>query len=650
MEPQPPPLQAPNPRRSQNTPICIFTSKLDQMRNSHFDLSLHTEPCRYRLLECAAFTSNQELKLFEFSDISNVPYTAISYTWRGNETSNDNPSDPTYWKDVHGTFQVKGALDGDPISLDVLEHVCILALQNQSQYIWLDRLCILQTSKEDKSWQIRRMHSIYKNCVTCCILPGGIRRLVALEEETGWIHRGWTLQEAIVPKHSLVLFRWNHELTGKTISVATAGGSFGPSDVIGGQFTVDGKDIPISVGLFGTRTNRLPTSALMDALTAFGESTSASSRGNSKSGHMKAWTMQKTRAVWKPLKNFKKNIGTAVKQRISFRTSSTFTAEDSDNDGHHSSDLAQEDYSLDQQFDLSEYLPRRNKDISVSFGEEDDTLTPKYQSVWRSAFLRTSSRPVDMVFSIMNIFDVSLDPSDFDKDDRIKATVALAREILKRGGKASWIGAAYGLDPSPELSSFPRFPKTSVNGMAYLDNGQDGMERSAVDAMSETMRGGAYLRESLSGSMDDAGYLTISAPAIGLSFVESRNPAEVTSHNPWVLETQLIASASQTQLSRVTRHLRIIAHDGSVWQLNKFGEVSTNTHATYLVFIGQETWSTIPAYAAGTFMDPAPIRAWIVQEHSPGRFHRVSFAKLWLTFSLMSFPQVTLSIGGPGTF
>ncbi|THU77502.1 hypothetical protein K435DRAFT_702215, partial [Dendrothele bispora CBS 962.96] len=143
----------------------IFTSRLDQMRDVLLDLSLYATPCRYRLLDCEALAQNREVRLYEFSSFFDVPYTTVSYTWRGNETTHwhDDPSDPTYWKDVYGTFQVKGAEGGDPISLDVLDHVCIL-----------------QTSKPDKLWQISRMYSIYKSCNTCCVLPGGIRRLVAL--------------------------------------------------------------------------------------------------------------------------------------------------------------------------------------------------------------------------------------------------------------------------------------------------------------------------------------------------------------------------------------------------------------------------------------------------------------------------------------
>lgn len=57
-------------------------------------------------------------------------------------------------------------------------------------------MCILQTSGEDKAWQVRRMFSLYQHCKVSLVLPGGIQRLAAHDEGTNWIERAWTLQEA----------------------------------------------------------------------------------------------------------------------------------------------------------------------------------------------------------------------------------------------------------------------------------------------------------------------------------------------------------------------------------------------------------------------------------------------------------------------
>ncbi|KAL6897704.1 hypothetical protein GGI43DRAFT_409698 [Trichoderma evansii] len=66
----------------------------------------------------------------------------------------------------------------------------------------------MQMNKEDKRWQILHMYEIYKRCHICIAAPGGLQCLVRLDIETQWIHRGWTLQEAVAPPAVIVLFSW----------------------------------------------------------------------------------------------------------------------------------------------------------------------------------------------------------------------------------------------------------------------------------------------------------------------------------------------------------------------------------------------------------------------------------------------------------
>jgi hypothetical protein len=61
--------------------------------------------------------------------------------------------------------------------------------------------------------------------------------------------------------------------------------------------------------------------------------------------------------------------------------------------------------------------------------------TRNYTTVWRSAMMRTSSRLVDMVFSVMGLFGVALNTKDFQAEDRAETVmIALARGILEKGG------------------------------------------------------------------------------------------------------------------------------------------------------------------------------------------------------------------------
>ena len=120
-----------------------------------FDLATyHIPPKRFRFIDCAAFIDDNLLRVVECENIQNVPYSAISYVWRGNQLLDHDPP--------LGLFSVvvpQDEISGDPISIDVLRAACMAALQISS-YIWLDQLCILQSDGDDKAWQIRNMRDI----------------------------------------------------------------------------------------------------------------------------------------------------------------------------------------------------------------------------------------------------------------------------------------------------------------------------------------------------------------------------------------------------------------------------------------------------------------------------------------------------------
>ncbi|KAH7383885.1 hypothetical protein BKA66DRAFT_462978 [Pyrenochaeta sp. MPI-SDFR-AT-0127] len=103
---------------------------------------------------------------------------------------------------------IEGAVGADPISIDVLITICACLAKLECDLLWLDGVCIIQNDDEDKGWQIQNMFNIYKHCKQCLVLPGGLSRLVQITEPTSWIHRAWTLQEAVVPESAKCLFSW----------------------------------------------------------------------------------------------------------------------------------------------------------------------------------------------------------------------------------------------------------------------------------------------------------------------------------------------------------------------------------------------------------------------------------------------------------
>ncbi|EMD40026.1 hypothetical protein CERSUDRAFT_45342, partial [Gelatoporia subvermispora B] len=180
-------------------PKIIYDCPLTSLDGQCLDLSTIATPCRYRLVDCDAFVTHDALRIHEYTEFPVAPYTAISYVWRGSSAETTFPQ---------GHLVVAGAEDADPISIEVLRHACLASIQRNVHYMWLDRMCIMQTSRDDKAWQISKMFLVYKSCALCIVLPDGLRRLVTLDEETAWIHRGWTLQEVLAPKTSVVLFLW----------------------------------------------------------------------------------------------------------------------------------------------------------------------------------------------------------------------------------------------------------------------------------------------------------------------------------------------------------------------------------------------------------------------------------------------------------
>lgn len=170
-------------------------------------------PARFRFVDARSLAEGDRLRVIETSELPKKRYVAISYVWRA--------PPPPPGTVIGPTMSILGANNADPISVEVLRDICRAALKVGSSLIWLDGLCIKQSDEADKAWQIQRMYSIYQHCRECLILPAGLSRLGQLDEQTTWVHRAWTLQEAVAPEKSQVLFAWTKgETQLQTVSAA----------------------------------------------------------------------------------------------------------------------------------------------------------------------------------------------------------------------------------------------------------------------------------------------------------------------------------------------------------------------------------------------------------------------------------------------
>ncbi|KAK7060614.1 hypothetical protein VNI00_001380 [Paramarasmius palmivorus] len=413
----------------------IFSCPFAQMAGKCLDITPYATPGRYRMLSLHNLRLFGDFEIFEFEELpeSDVPYipgyTAVSYVWRGIDANNDLPSSQR--ANSKGTFVVKGEEKGSSISIAVIMDVAWGALRHSAtsgsgpdRFLWLDQFSIIQTSKEDKAWQISRMYSIYRHS-RCLILPGGLTRLASLDDTTHWVSRAWTLQEILAAPFILnqdvdtcVLFMndsHTHEVV-KSVSKQEWG------------------DTPyLTDGIIACA----PLLPLLDTLIP----------------------------LRRPIFGF------------------------------------------------------RDEQLDALVGALNKTMDSSKALIWRSAFSRTSSRPVDMIFSIMQCFGVTLNPGDFEKNDRVGATIALVQAILSKPiGRAYWIPALYFLPPAPELSIFPRFPQTTVDGAAVIRL-QDGSIKDVIDLLTDQnivkLDQPAHIAHSfeLDGSetMDDQGYYSFVA-------------------------------------------------------------------------------------------------------------------------------------------
>lgn len=179
---------------------------LDTLRDKILDMTPYACEERYRFIDCRSLVNDRTLKILETRALPPA-YSTISYVWLGLSSSLSALQEDGSFRVYCGT-RSDGIPkeDGGPISMKVLEFACLMSAQSSASYLWLDRLCILQTSLRDKHWQINRMYDIYEGCQECFVLPGGLQRLASVFDETTWADRAWTYQEAIITwEYALVL-------------------------------------------------------------------------------------------------------------------------------------------------------------------------------------------------------------------------------------------------------------------------------------------------------------------------------------------------------------------------------------------------------------------------------------------------------------
>ncbi|KAF9266228.1 hypothetical protein L218DRAFT_897241 [Marasmius fiardii PR-910] len=427
-----------------NDPTLVFSMPLESLRGRSIPTINPLETAasfRYRFISVDSFLDHDNLNIHELKDlprhvvkarfdqsVDHPNYCAISYPWKG--ISLDPDEDWVREYTMH-CFHIMGAEDGDPISIKVLRDVAEKARLRRVHWIWLDRICIKQKDKQDKAWQIRRMYDVYRYSLTF-ILPGGLRRLITIQEPSNWMSRGWTLQEGIAAElltYVYVLF-YNYpdwSMLRDLILKVRAG------------HTLDSEEEKrlFSCGCHSSYGNLCSVPSTPTII------------------HVEHLTEIETTSLQIP------GPFTWAKRELRF--------------------LARGDNRL-----------HGNQLTSVQKAE-----------IWQASLTRVSSRPVDMVFGIMGLFGVTLDPTEFDRTDRMGATIALASEITNMHGLVPeepdgfplWLLTTYHLPIDPNYSMFCRDQISDPNGWnRTIQKGHDWAS--------------AFRHFTVSGEMDSEGYFT----------------------------------------------------------------------------------------------------------------------------------------------
>ncbi|PCH38899.1 hypothetical protein WOLCODRAFT_110294 [Wolfiporia cocos MD-104 SS10] len=527
------------------TVTTIYEIPLLKLRGQVIDITeapAHATPGRFRLVDCEKFSQNamwtRSLCVDEFSEFPPFPdikYAAVSYVWKGNPV----PKNSDYsW----GRINVKGAAgDSDPIGIAILVYICHAAWILGYKYLWLDRLCIIQHDKYDKAIQIRNMYSVYSNCGCCLVLPGGIQRLVPLQEETNWITRAWTLQEAIAPPEIYVLFECSDWKVGRR--------KWSRKNV---QQVIESADICAIAPLADILANSIPLPGAEGARPSIIRSTQG-------------------------------DEASAESARVQ---------------------------------------------LLALWGAMMLKGAAREQAIWRSSLMRTSSRPVDMVYSIMGLFGVTLDTHRYGVDDRLDAAMALAQETLKTGRFANWLGISSFLPPSRHFSTFPETPQPVLVGnierVGYIL--PDNSTREVAALMNRPFEAAWWLTDIPNpAEMDDAGYLTLSSLSSPVSFVDRKNAFRPGTDN--------LSVSSDV----------IIATDGSSWRIQHEPQ---GDRATYLVYVGRlRPWDDT------MHVEDTTARAIVVEEHAKGRFHLKAWCWLgnaaYMDYIKRDWSVRAFSVGGP---
>jgi len=286
-------------------------------------------------------------------------------------------------------------------------------------YIWLDLLCLNQRSSGDKKLQVKNMANIYRKAGAVLIMFGGCGAAQGLDKTSPWIDRAWTLQEATLNGYGTTwgLVEWTLPGYGANLKFPTGLGHE--------SYSLTLSRVHRTLAVF-----RL--SELLDGV-------------NIEEPATKVY-VTKTRQRKLPANaSFEERTKTIPEEEISLHLRVRCL-------GRHQTAVA----TLTAVFEI---------------GMEDDWKgNVKIGAMWRSMWLRTSTKPQDMIFSVLHLLDVDI------AVDYTRSLDDLVQELIqKTSARPAWltighkipVAASSGLVPTLATFAANSEPTYRVHGVTY---------------------------------------------------------------------------------------------------------------------------------------------------------------------------------------
>ncbi|KAL6800556.1 hypothetical protein J3E68DRAFT_398554, partial [Trichoderma sp. SZMC 28012] len=127
------------------------------------------------------------------------------------------------------------------ISWHGLQQAALAARHLKYDLLWLDFICLNQTSSSDKKLQVQQMGYLYEKAAAVIVMPGGVSAAQAVELEAPWITRAWTLQEATLCPKTYVLGLDGRPRMTDEVHWSVSGSSpgwFAPIDQVDGELGI----------------------------------------------------------------------------------------------------------------------------------------------------------------------------------------------------------------------------------------------------------------------------------------------------------------------------------------------------------------------------------------------------------------------------